>query len=140
MTNERSDEVAAMLLRAAGINTDSPPTGGAALSSRTVTGEFYPPSMLDLTGQSNRPPPYLNPNSPQSGNPNWSVGKQSPREEKREFHDLSGVEVQEVATLLRRAAQTAPGAAAPWNARWASLTGEVRRLLKELRDALGAVR
>jgi hypothetical protein len=139
MTPERADEVAAMLLRAAGINTDSPPTGGAALSSRTVTGEYYPPSMKDLTGQSNRPPPYLDPNSPQSGNPFWWYGKKAPREEKHEFHDLAPAELEELQALLRQAAQAGPGAAGSWAARYSSIVGAVRSLLQEMRK-MGVVR
>jgi hypothetical protein len=131
----RDEEVYREFCHTVGIDPGPSPAGDAALS-RTPTGATLPPSMKDLTGVSNRPPPHLDPNSPESGNPyRRGAAGPPPREEP---HDLVPAELAELQSLLRQAAQAGPGAAAPWEARYASLTGEMRRLLADIRAALGS--
>jgi hypothetical protein len=138
MTPERADQVFRELALNTGLPLDPEPADDVGLS-RAANGVLLPPSAREAYGVETRPPPHLNPNSPQSGNPFWWYGKKAPREEPRAtFEDLRPEELTELQTLLRRANAAGPGAASTWNARWRDLTEATRQLIEHLRHALGA--
>jgi hypothetical protein len=130
MTDERADQIVAELLRNCGLDPGPESAGDAALSSLPPWVPKPPPSPIRIHREGERQEnPYLAAKARPAPPP--------PRQEPA-FNALTGREVEEIGQLLQLAARAGPGAAHSWEARYATVVGEARRLLRDMKAALGA--